>query len=111
MRSVMKEPHLDVRAMRKPEKHPRVFEWFDALAVGESFVLINNHDPKHLRDEFETDHPGSSTGSICSGDLSVGRSRSPGSPRQRCPTFCATPRRWRPDSSPQTPLVPFGSFN
>ena len=54
----MLEPQLDVRAIRMPEKHPRIFERFDALGVGESFVLINNHDPKHLRDEFEIDHPG-----------------------------------------------------
>jgi uncharacterized protein YeaO (DUF488 family)/uncharacterized protein (DUF2249 family) len=49
---------LDVRAVRKPGKHPQIFEQFNALAVGESFVLMNNHDPWHLRDEFETDHPG-----------------------------------------------------
>ena len=49
---------LDVRAVRKPDKHPQIFEQFSALAVGESFVLINNHDPKHLREEFATDHPG-----------------------------------------------------
>jgi uncharacterized protein (DUF2249 family) len=49
---------LDVRALRKPDKHPRVFEQFDALDVGESFVLVNNHDPRRLREEFETDHPG-----------------------------------------------------
>jgi uncharacterized protein (DUF2249 family) len=54
----MLEPQLDVRAMRKPDKHPRIFERFDALEIGESFVLINNHDPKHLREEFETDHAG-----------------------------------------------------
>jgi uncharacterized protein (DUF2249 family)/quercetin dioxygenase-like cupin family protein len=44
--------------MRKLDKHPKIFQRFDALEVGESFVLINNHDPKHLREEFETDHPG-----------------------------------------------------
>jgi uncharacterized protein (DUF2249 family) len=54
----MSEPQLDVRAIRKPDKHPRIFEGFDALGVGESFVLINNHDPKHLREEFEADHSG-----------------------------------------------------
>ena len=50
---------LDVRPLRKPDKHPTIFRTYDALAVGESFVLVNNHDPKHLRDEFDTDHPGS----------------------------------------------------
>jgi uncharacterized protein (DUF2249 family)/quercetin dioxygenase-like cupin family protein len=55
----MPTQELDVRALRKPDKHPAIFEAFDALAVGESFVLVNNHDPRHLRDEFDTEHPGS----------------------------------------------------
>lgn len=55
----MSTQELDVRALRKPDKHPAIFEAFDALAVGESFVLVNNHDPRHLRDEFDTEHPGS----------------------------------------------------
>ncbi len=49
---------LDVRGMRKAAKHPDIFQFFDSLAVGESFVLINDHDPQHLREEFETDHFG-----------------------------------------------------
>ena len=53
----MPDPELDVRPLPKPDKHPRIFELFGALAVGESFVLVNNHDPKHLRREFETEHP------------------------------------------------------
>lgn len=54
----MSGQELDVRPLRKPDKHPRIFQAFDGLAVGESFVLVNNHDPRHLREEFETDHPG-----------------------------------------------------
>lgn len=50
---------LDVRPMRKPDKHPAIFAAYDDLPVGESFVLVNDHDPKHLREEFEADHPGS----------------------------------------------------
>ena len=53
----MPDQELDVRPLPKPDKHPRIFELFGALAVGESFVLVNNHDPKHLRREFETEHP------------------------------------------------------
>lgn len=49
---------LDVRELRKPDKHPAIFARFDALAAGESFVLVNNHYPRHLRDEFEVEHPG-----------------------------------------------------
>jgi uncharacterized protein (DUF2249 family)/quercetin dioxygenase-like cupin family protein len=49
---------LDVREVPKPQRHPLIFARFDALAVGESFVLVNSHDPKHLRQEFDRDHPG-----------------------------------------------------
>ena len=54
----MSEQELDVRDIPKPQRHPLIFERFGTLAVGESFVLVNNHDPKHLRDEFERDLPG-----------------------------------------------------
>ncbi|MFZ1175512.1 MAG: DUF2249 domain-containing protein, partial [Mycobacterium sp.] len=50
---------LDVRQLRKPDKHPTIFATYAALSVGESFVLVNNHDPKHLRAEFDADHRGS----------------------------------------------------
>ena len=53
----MTEHELDVRRLRKPDKHPTIFAAYDRLAVGESFVLVNNHDPQHLRDEFDTDEP------------------------------------------------------
>ena len=49
---------LDVRDMPKPRRHPAIFEFYRALAVDESFTLINDHEPRHLRGEFETDHPG-----------------------------------------------------
>jgi uncharacterized protein (DUF2249 family)/quercetin dioxygenase-like cupin family protein len=55
----MADNELDVRQLRKPDKHPTIFAAYAALAVGESFVLVNNHDPKHLRQEFEADHPDS----------------------------------------------------
>jgi uncharacterized protein (DUF2249 family)/quercetin dioxygenase-like cupin family protein len=50
---------LDVRPLRKPDKHPAIFATYAGLPVGASFVLVNDHDPKHLRDEFEADHAGS----------------------------------------------------
>lgn len=55
----MADNELDVRQLRKPDKHPKIFATYAALAAGESFVLINNHYPKHLHDEFETDYAGS----------------------------------------------------
>lgn len=49
----MTEHELDVRGLRKPDKHPTIFRTYAALPVGGAFVLVNNHDPKHLHDEFE----------------------------------------------------------
>jgi uncharacterized protein (DUF2249 family) len=49
---------LDVRQIPKPQRHPMIFARFDALVVDESFVLVNSHDPIHLRDEFARDRPG-----------------------------------------------------
>ena len=50
---------LDVRELPKPEKHPTIFATYEALEVGDSFILVNNHDPKPLHKEFEADYPGS----------------------------------------------------
>lgn len=47
---------LDVRGMPKPDKHPTIFAAYDALAVDEGFVLVNDHDPKHLHEEFDRDY-------------------------------------------------------
>ena len=55
----MTEHELDVRGLPKPDKHPAIFAAYDSLPVGAAFVLVNNHYPRHLRDEFEVDHPGS----------------------------------------------------
>jgi uncharacterized protein (DUF2249 family) len=49
---------LDVRLVPKSQRHPMIFARFDALAPGESFVLVNGHDPIHLRQEFARNRPG-----------------------------------------------------
>ncbi|HQR17628.1 MAG TPA: DUF2249 domain-containing protein [Gemmatimonadales bacterium] len=49
---------LDVRVIPPREKHPTIFTTFSALAPGESFVLVNDHDPKPLRYQFEYEHAG-----------------------------------------------------
>jgi uncharacterized protein (DUF2249 family) len=49
---------LDVRQIPKSQRHPMIFARFDALAPGESFVLVNSHDPIHLREEFVRYRPG-----------------------------------------------------
>lgn len=53
----MADHELDVRQMRKPDKHPAIFRAFAELPVAESLVLVNDHDPRHLRDEFEIEYP------------------------------------------------------
>lgn len=54
----MPDQELDVRPLRKPDRHPEIFRAFEALEVGESFVLVNNHDPRHLHEELEADYSG-----------------------------------------------------
>lgn len=49
---------LDVREIPHGQRHPRIFARYARLAPGESFVLVNNHDPKPLRREFQATHPG-----------------------------------------------------
>jgi uncharacterized protein (DUF2249 family)/quercetin dioxygenase-like cupin family protein len=54
----MGDHELDVRQLRKPDKHPAIFQAYAAVPPGESLVLVNDHDPRHLHDEFEVEHPG-----------------------------------------------------
>lgn len=53
------EEVLDVRVIPKPDRHPLIVAAFNSLPVGGSLVLTNDHDPRHLHEEFETDRPGS----------------------------------------------------
>lgn len=48
---------VDVRPIPPREKHPTIFGAFDALASGESIVLVNDHDPRPLRYQFEFERP------------------------------------------------------
>lgn len=49
------EPILDIRTLHPMQRHPLIFEQFEALATGESFVLINDHDPKPLFYQFQAE--------------------------------------------------------
>lgn len=48
-----------VRCLPTPDKHPAIFQAYDALFVGESFVVVTNHDAQQLHDDFDADHCGS----------------------------------------------------
>jgi uncharacterized protein (DUF2249 family) len=52
------EKTLDVRSIPPKEKHPTIFEAFDALHPGDHFVLVNDHDPKPLYYQFQAERPG-----------------------------------------------------
>ena len=49
---------IDVRQIARGGRHPRVFARYASLAPGEVFILVNSHDPKLLRREFEAIHSG-----------------------------------------------------
>ena len=40
---------LDVTVLEPRQKHPTIFNRFDALAGSEELVIHNDHDPKPLR--------------------------------------------------------------
>ena len=52
---------LDVTKIPPREKHPTIFRTFDGLAQGESFLLVNDHDPRPLRHQFEFERSDSFT--------------------------------------------------
>jgi uncharacterized protein (DUF2249 family) len=49
---------LDVRDLPPAQRHPLIFNSFHALAPGESFVLVNDHDPKPLFYQFKFEYEG-----------------------------------------------------
>ncbi len=52
---------LDVRTLAPMYRHQRIFETFEALKPGESFALVNDHDPKPLYYQFEAERTGEFT--------------------------------------------------
>ncbi len=43
---------IDARAVPPLERHALIFSTFDALAPGQAFELVNNHDPVPLYFQF-----------------------------------------------------------
>lgn len=55
----MAEPTVvDVRELPPRERHPLIFQAFEALAPGGAFLLINDHDPKPLYYQFQAERGG-----------------------------------------------------
>lgn len=49
---------VDARLYEPKDKHPKIFETFDALKKGEKMELINDHDPKPLYYQMEAERSG-----------------------------------------------------
>lgn len=49
---------LDARSIPATQRHERIFEALDELAVGASLTLINDHDPIPLRYQLEATREG-----------------------------------------------------
>lgn len=49
---------LDVRPLSPPRKSTTVLATFDRLDAGESFILVDDHDPAKLRTRLEAKRPG-----------------------------------------------------
>jgi uncharacterized protein (DUF2249 family) len=52
---------IDVREVPPARRHPLIFETFEALDPGTSFVLVNDHDPKPLYYQLAAEQPGTFT--------------------------------------------------
>jgi len=52
---------IDVRPVAPAQRHPLIFETFEGLAPGESFILVNDHDPKPLYYQFKFEREGQFT--------------------------------------------------
>ena len=49
---------LDLRKIMPFERHELIFQKWDALKPGETLKIINDHDPKPLRYQFEAEYKG-----------------------------------------------------
>ena len=52
---------LDVRSLAPAQRHEKIFATYAVLTPGRGFVLVNDHDPKPLRYQFEAQFPGQHT--------------------------------------------------
>lgn len=52
------ESILDVRPLSPKERHPGIFNTFKGLEPGDSFILINDHEPRPLLYQFQNEFDG-----------------------------------------------------
>ncbi len=66
---------LDVRPFAPAQRHESIFAAYGALRAGSGFVLVNDHDPKPLRYQFEAEHAGEFTWEVLEEGPTVWRVR------------------------------------
>lgn len=49
---------LDVRELPPWERHPKIFETWESMPVGDTLELVNDHDPRPLHYEFMMERAG-----------------------------------------------------
>ena len=84
------DPILDVRREPPARGHELIFDSYSALPDGSGFVLVNDHDPKALKYQFEAEHTGQFTWDYLEQGPEVWRVRI-GRPRR--PISAVPPRR------------------
>jgi uncharacterized protein (DUF2249 family)/iron-sulfur cluster repair protein YtfE (RIC family) len=68
-------PDLDVRDLPPARRHETIFDAYQALLPGTAFVLVNDHDPRPLRYQFEAQYPGEFSWNYLQAGLKVWRVR------------------------------------
>jgi uncharacterized protein (DUF2249 family)/uncharacterized protein YjiS (DUF1127 family) len=48
---------VDVRSLVPAKRHEKIFELVAELTAGDSFILVNDHDPKPLYYQLEAEYP------------------------------------------------------
>ena len=66
---------LDVRTLAPAQRHEKIFATYGALGPGTGFILVNDHDPKPLRYQFEAEHEGRFTWEVLEAGPTVWRVR------------------------------------
>ncbi|MDD4976057.1 MAG: DUF2249 domain-containing protein [Bacteriovorax sp.] len=57
----MNDMIIDAQKIPGPVRHATIFQTFAELQIGSSLVIINNHDPRPLLNQFTEQMPGQFT--------------------------------------------------
>lgn len=53
----MSDVIIDAQKIPGPERHATIFKTFDGLQDGDALVIVNNHDPRPLLNQFSEHRP------------------------------------------------------